>query len=72
MDKRYLNGRLVGSQLGLQPLVLLPQVLNSRQVPSVVLGTHQQLLLSVDGEKQEGKSSKQPRESVAKGVRRLL
>lgn len=42
----YLNGRLVGSQLGLQSLVFLPQILYSCQITSVVLRTHEQLLFS--------------------------
>lgn len=40
----HLNGRLVCSQLSLQPLVLLPQILYSCQITSVVLRAHQQLL----------------------------
>lgn len=41
----YLNGRLMRSQLRLQPLVLLPEVLNACQVTAVVLRADQQLLL---------------------------
>lgn len=40
----HLNGRLVCSKLSLQPLVLLPQILYSCQITSVVLRAHQQLL----------------------------
>ena len=40
----HLNGRLVGPQLCFQPLVLLPQILHSCQITSIVLRTHQQLL----------------------------
>ena len=48
----HLNGRLVGPQLCFQPLVLLPQILHSRQITSIVLRTHQQLLFP--GEDTEG------------------
>ncbi|CAN7990596.1 unnamed protein product [Ixodes pacificus] len=41
-----LDGRLVGPQLRVQALVLLAQVLHPGQVPAVVVGPHQQLLLS--------------------------
>ena len=36
----YLNGRLMGPQLSLQPLVLLPQILHSSQITSIVLRTY--------------------------------
>ena len=48
----HLNGRIVGPQLCFQPLVLLPQILHSRQITSIVLRTHQQLLFP--GEDTEG------------------
>lgn len=41
----HLNCGLVRSQLGLQPFVLLPQVLHTCQVSAIVLRAHQQLLL---------------------------
>ena len=40
-----LDSRLVGTKLGLKPLVLLPQILHSSQVATIVIRGHQKLLL---------------------------